>query len=178
MKTAQLAMPAPTEQGLRTWRRAAARAGRPLACDEDFLLGIYVIETHFRPLYRRLAEYAATAVTGLWSLVSGRPIRSWTIGPYQLGLPTILAYYGYPARLHDHTVHIPSLRALASIFSAAALSTGVRILDWRLAPTAREAARHWPDREGMRCRAVGEEFGGRFTYGLILERVVEALHEA
>ena len=45
------------------------------------------------------------------------------------------------------------------------------ILAWRLSKAAEEAEKHYPDRLRLQLRALGTEFGGRFTYGLMAERV-------
>ncbi len=71
----------------RDWDRA-----EKISRDQS-LCCIYMIENHFRPWYFRLAEYFIAFVTVLWGRVTGRPVRSWTIGPCQLGLPAILTYY-------------------------------------------------------------------------------------
>ena len=142
----------------------------PEGVRRDFLLAILSVETEFRPLHFRMAEYFAAYGSSLWGLLFKRQVRSWTIGPCQLALSIILAYHGYEAGFHDRKVRIPSLGAYFCLFSALSKEKSLRILGWRLKDKYEYALKKWPERPELQIRAVGEEYGGRLSYGLMAER--------
>ncbi len=45
------------------------------------------------------------------------------------------------------------------------------ILAWRLSQTAADSKEKYPDRPNLQLRALGTEFGGRLSYGLMAERI-------
>jgi hypothetical protein len=187
-------LPQRTEQNQRLWERAFEACGKKEAlrgCRVSFLQSVLMIENQFRPRYFRVGEYGALLATGLLGAVFGRPVHSWTIGPCQLGLPTILEYYRtgqdklrsgdlkpgelcFPedtAVFHQPSVRLKSLGELWQLFSVIRLSRSMDILAWRLSAAAEKAEQDYPGRLNLQLRALGTEFGGRFSYGLMAERV-------
>jgi hypothetical protein len=204
-------LPERTEKNLRLWERASMACDQKetlRGCKVSFLQSVFMIENSFRPRYFRLCEYGALLATGLLGTVFRLPVRSWTVGPCQLGLPTILEYYrlgqdageaGERAVLPEHpkaqgedslqeeqaetafpkdsaVFHQPSVRLsgfkeFLQLFSVMRLSRSMDILAWRLSQTAADSKEKYPDRPNLQLRALGTEFGGRLSYGLMAERI-------
>ena len=59
----------------------------------EITLGIYLIETYYRPWYYRFIEYNILNINLLLSYIFNVPIKNYTIGVFQLGVGTILASY-------------------------------------------------------------------------------------
>ena len=159
----------------RRYRHAAELACAGTACEPELLLGIYLIESCYRPLPLRVAEYAAVGVLGLWSLITGRTLRNFTIGPCQLGLSAFLSDIFTEEAMHVRTVRLNTVSDFLCIFTAMSRSKSFCLLARRLHAASREARARWPERRRLRCRHVGQTFGGRYTYGLMLEYAVNAM---
>ena len=199
------ALPLKNGKTLRLWNKALAACENTetlRGCEVSFLQSIFLIENNFRPLWMRGLEYGAMLFFGTMSIAFERPVKSFTIGPCQLGLPTILAYSrGQAAKsaekngptvrpeggnslppdfetgddtdqsFHDRKVEFQGFKELWACLSAAKLSKSMEILSWRLAPAAKAAAEKYPDRPALQLRALGLEYGGRLSYGLMAEKV-------
>ena len=158
----------------RRWRRASAifqRVGENAHCDFTLLLGIYTMESFFRPLPYRMAEYGMLLAEGLLCPLRGSQVKNYTIGPCQLGLSTLLRYHGYSVELHCKRVPIPSVGAFLSLYRTAGTAYSAEVLAYRLQAAMEQAKQAYPERFDLQCRSVGEEFNGRYSYGLMLEQV-------
>lgn len=160
-------------QHTRRWQKAAAvfdQIGARENCDPTLLLGIYTLESYYRPLNIRLAEYAMLLGEGLLCPFRGGQIRNYTIGPCQIGLSTLLRYRHCSVELHCKRVPIPSVRAYLSLFRAASIAYSAGVLSYRLGDAMQQAKQNYPGRFHLQCRYVGEAFNGRYSYGLLLEQ--------
>lgn len=158
----------------RRWRRASLafqRVGAKEHCDFPLLLGIYTMESFFRPLPYRIAEYGMLLAEGLLCPLRGGRVRNYTIGPCQLGLSTLLRYQGYSVELHCKRVPIPTIGAFLSLYRASGTAYSAEVLAYRLKAAMEQAKQQYPGRFDLQCRFVGEEFNGRYSYGLMLEQV-------
>lgn len=162
----------------RRYRHAAELACVGTACEPEMLLGICLIESCYRPLPLRVAEYAAVGVLGLWSLITGRTLHNFTLGPCQLGLSAFLSNTFSEEDMHIPAVHLNTVSDYLRMYTSLSYSGSFALLARRLDAASQEAAVCWPERRELRCRHVGQTFGGRFTYGLMLEYAVRALTAA
>ena len=62
--------------------------------------GIIQIETTYRKKYFRICEYLALTIGIVFNLLLKRPIKNYTIGICQVGISTILSYYGKETYQH------------------------------------------------------------------------------
>ena len=135
---------------------------------QELLLGVYMLETTYRKWYHRIAENALTILSVILCIFFKRPVRNYTIGCCQIGLATLLTISGR-AR-YRHSAQIDNLKwdDLACIMRGMTFSRNVEVCSKHL--------KNLLDRELIRgtmyntaIRNVGEDFNGKYTYGLMLE---------
>lgn len=139
------------------------------------VMSIYSIEHFYRYWGFRMVEYLAVVCSGVLSVVFKRPMKNYTIGVCQLGVSTIRNYFG--ANYYQHLVNLKlnRLQDLWEILSVITVKNSVRILAYRIAPFLEQAQHIYPDsRENQLCY-IGEQFNGRYSYGLMLSKVYEIL---
>ena len=139
--------------------------------DPDLVVSIYIIESFFRPLYLRFCEYCLVLFAAMYCLVFKHPIRNYTIGCCQVGLSTILSYYGIQTYQHALTVMISNSKDMLRILSVISKRKSIDILVFRLAPIIQRANRIYPNKLESRLNYIGEQFNGRFAYGMLLSWV-------
>ena len=155
------------------WKRASAQffsMNTLSQADRMVLLGIYTLETYYRPLPCRLAEYGLLLWEGLLAPFRGGQVKNYTIGPCQIGLSTLLRYRNCDVPLHCQRVRLPSCREFLLLFRAAGTAYSAELLAYRLQDAMRQAKQRYPARMNLQCRVIGQEFAGRYSYGLMLER--------
>ena len=165
----------------RRWKRAAAYFFSMEALSEEdraVLLGIYTLESYYRPLTCRLAEYGLLLWEGLLAPFRGRQVKNYTIGPCQIGLSTLLRYRKYDVPLHCQRVPLPSFREFLLLFRAAGTAYSAELLAYRLQDAMQQAKERYPARINLQCRLIGQEFAGRYSYGLMLERAYGYIRDA
>lgn len=136
---------------------------------------IYAIESFYRPIQFRMVEYVAVLGGGTISVVFNRAIKNYTIGVCQLGLSTIFNYYGGDYYQHAKELRIGDMRSFSKLLSVISLKTSIKILEYRIEPILQRAQNIYPNnRENQLCY-IGEQFNGRYSYGLMLNSVYEAL---
>ncbi len=137
------------------------------------------IEQAARPRYARIAEYSVLFLAFVRNKVFRVPIKNYTLGKCQLGISTILNYYNYG--LYQHLKHIQtlSIKQILIIYSSAMSVKQYCILAKHLAPINERACNIYPDSSNENDLAsryiyIGEEFNGRYSYGL---RLAELMRE-
>ena len=152
--------------------------GKKFGIDSNVLLGIYAIETFYRPFYFRLAEYFLV-VTGCFScLLLKRPLKNFTIGKCQLGLATILNYYGYDYYQHSQYICIKSFAELSKLMSIISTDKCIEVLAYKLKSITDRASRIYPNGNRDSFRYIGEQFNGRYSYGMLFSEVCYQLKTA
>lgn len=66
----------------------------------ELLMGIYVLETTYRKWYHRILENVLTIMSILLNFIFKRRVKNYTIGPFQVGLATLLTNAGHPRYRH------------------------------------------------------------------------------
>lgn len=138
-------------------------------------VSIYVIESFYRPVLFRMVEYAAVLGGGAISLAFNRAIKNYTIGVCQLGLSTILNYYGGDYYQHSKELQISNIRCFSKLLSVISLKTSIKILEYRIEPILQRAQNIYPNSKENQICYIGEQFNGRYSYGLMLNSVYEVL---
>lgn len=154
-------------------------------CNESFedsdlalcMTSIFTIESYFRPFLFRLAEYGIVLITGTVSAVFGSSMRNYTIGPCQLGLATICNYYGAQYYQHQPRIKLKNIKCLFQLLSVAFLSSSAKILYYRIFPLFCRAQKIYPDDKERQMYYIGEQYNGRFSYGLMLYEVSRGLEK-
>lgn len=165
-------------------RKVSGRYDRFLvACDQlqlpieksKIFASIYAIESFYRPVPFRMAEYAVVLGVGAISIALKRTIRNYTIGVCQLGLSTIFNYYGGDYYQYATELRLSNMRCLSKLLSVISLKTSIKVLAYRIDPMLQRAQSIYPNnRENQLCY-IGEQFNGRYSYGLMLNSVYEIL---
>ncbi len=145
--------------------------GNEYGVNPSILLSVFIIETFYRPFWMRIVEYSVVLFGCLGCLLLKRPIKNYTIGKCQIGLATILNFYGGNFYQHSHNIKISSISEIRQIFSIISEENSIKILAYRLQPITHKAMRIYPDLRKSRIRYIGEQFNGRYSYGMLLNEV-------
>lgn len=135
---------------------------------KELLIGIFTIETTYRKFYHRLAENILTVLSIVLNILFNGKVKNYTVGRCQIGLATILSLSGnYKYR---HSKHITNLtfKDLLIIMKAMNFKGSVEVCASHLRVLYEKELSRGADEEIL-IRRIGEEFNGRYIYGLILE---------
>lgn len=152
-------------------KRFCIKYGNEYGVNSDILLSIFTIETFYRTFWMRVAEYSVVFWGCIRCLLLKKPIKNYTIGKCQLGLATILNFYGGNYYRHSQNILISSISEIKQIFSVISEEKAIKILAYQLQPIAHKAIRIYPDLRKNRIRYIGEQFNGRYSYGMLLTEV-------
>lgn len=162
----------------KTWlstKNLCIKFGEEHETNPNVLLSIFTIETFYRPLWMRIAEYCMVFFGCIRCLLLRIPMKNRTIGRCQLGLATILNYYGGNYYQHSHDILISSISEMCRIYSVLSKERVIEILAYRLQPISRRAICIYPDVREKRIRYIGEQFNGQYSYGMLLAEVFHQL---
>ena len=73
-------------------------------------------------------------------------------------------------QIHQQFV-IQGIKVFGQVYRAAGTAYSAEVLAYRLQAAMEQAKQAYPERFDLQCRSVGVEFNGRYSYGLMLERV-------
>ena len=145
--------------------------------NSHLLISVFVIETYYRPRWQRIIEYFVVFIGCIRCLLFNAPIKNYTIGKCQLGLSTILNFYGSNYYQHARTIIISSFAEMQQLLTSCTTEKSIEILAFRLKPLVIKAKKIYPDNNKSRLRYIGEQYNGRFSYGLLLTTVFEQIKE-
>lgn len=135
----------------------------------EILLGIYLIEIHGRPFWFRSLEYFLLTLHIVYWFLSRQPIPNYTIGRFQLGLATILKYYGYAFNPHSRFIKLTNFRQISLIIRSIYWKSHLEIASELIKEIYEECS----DLDyGRQCRYIGIKYNGHISYGLFLEKLV------
>ncbi len=141
---------------------------------KGLLVSILLIETKCRPLYFRIAEYIAMLIDVIINRIINRPIKNYTVGKCQLGVASILNYLG--DNIYPYVEYIPRLNKNQAILLMKALFSDeyYKILAYKIKPIYNRAINIYSplDLKNVIC-FIGEQYNGKYTYGLLLSTIVE-----
>lgn len=150
---------------------AAREAGVPVS----LVLGIYAIETYFRPFWLRWLENVYLALGILFGLVTGKSFRNLTIGPFQIGCHVGARFLGLKCAWSGAAIrplHAQALNLIKLCFYPVNLEVAVH-----------HVARLWREAETLQLpRAlsvwyVGWRYNGRAYYGDVLRQLVPLMEQ-
>ena len=162
----------------RAWastKKSCIKFGNEYGVNPNVLLSIFTIESFYRPLWMRLVEYGVVFFGCIRCLLLKIPMKNRTIGKCQLGLATILNFYGSNHYQHSHSVLISSISEVCQIFSVTSKERAIEILAYRIQPITLRAVCIYPNLRENRIRYIGEQFNGRYSYGMLLTEVFHQL---
>ncbi|MBC7764993.1 MAG: hypothetical protein H7Y41_00790 [Hyphomonadaceae bacterium] len=129
-------------------------------------IGIYIMETFYRPIYIRIVEYLLLVIGIFLNVIFKIPLRNITIGKLQIGLGTILSYYGnVKIGMHDRYIYSLSINQIMFIFKAISWKYQLEILYW------------WYKIHGLNETPgkIGYLYNGEIIYGIMLQRLVNII---
>ena len=162
----------------KTWssvKSLCVKFGTDYGVNPDVLLSIFTIETFYRPLVMQVVEYCVVLLGCMRCLLLKIPTKNRTIGSCQLGLATILNFYGGNHYQHSQKILISSFSEVRQIFSVLSKERAIEILAYRLQPITHRAICIYPNLRENRIRYIGEQFNGRYSYGMLLTEVYRQL---
>lgn len=165
----------------RNWektRNICEKYGERYHIDPSILVSICIIESFFRPLPIRLGEYIIVLLLSMKCVVCRTAIKNYTIGKCQLGLSTILNFYGRNIYQHTKFINIFTFAEVKQLFGVISIRNSIDILSYRLDPIVERGKRIYPNNERSLIRYIGEQYNGRYSYGLLLEDVYQQAKKA
>lgn len=139
------------------------------------LQAVYALETRFRPLWMRWVEQLYMGLrVWIWRKWAV-PVPNLTVGPFQLGLSTVLRFFGHDYPIHASSIAPRGSKELECIRRAHEWRWNVRIAAWQVGGLAHEAECLTPDRA---LRHIGLAYNGDIRYGIYLERLVKECRSA
>ncbi|KUO49802.1 MAG: hypothetical protein APF76_00735 [Desulfitibacter sp. BRH_c19] len=137
----------------------------------EVLYGIYLIEITYRPTYYRIGEYIVVVFRLILSVLFKVPIKNYTIGKCQIGLGTIISYYGYTnANVYSKEIYNVTLEQAIIIIKCFMWDYNSRVFAWRL----RVLFVHYNTNDFRSLvRNIGHAYNGKLVYGLVLEKLIE-----
>ncbi len=142
----------------------------------DILCGIYLIETTFRPYYYRCGEYIVVLFNLFLALLFNKPIKNYTIGKCQIGMGTILCYFGYKnAYFYSKEISDVTIEQAIVIVKSFFWEYNSRIFAWRLRIIYHNSSPHNTNYSKL-IRTIGYTFNGKIGYCLILEELVNRIN--
>lgn len=142
---------------------------------KNLLAGIYLIETYFRPMTIRYAEYVMTVFGMIRNKISKSPFKNYTIGRCQLGVAYILKYYDKYTYKHVKKIYSLTIRDFGNIIRSMHYKENFKICAVMIEDIYKRALRTTDD-FNLQLRIIGQAFNGRYSYGLLLEEVVNFLN--
>jgi hypothetical protein len=143
----------------------------------DLLLGILTIEMTYRTILHRAIELVCVLVSALLCVIFRRRMKNYTISVSQVGITTILSYFGVQHYIHSKHLSEFKISWLKYIFSAMRFSVSVQICADRLSDTYLAAVQELLN-QSMAYRKVGYEYNGRWVYGIMLDNLCETLRNS
>jgi len=141
---------------------------------KNILIGIYFIETSFRPLYFRICEYIFVILGVLLNFAFKVPLKNYTIGRCQIGISSILIFSGKDIYKHSRYIKKVSKSDFLNIVKAMHYKRNLEIsalIVRRLYVKSFKTANNYNNQ----LRHIGENYNGRYSYGLLLDEIVSCL---
>jgi len=140
----------------------------------NLLLAIYLMESNFRPFLYRVAEYSMTSLGGVNNIILNKPLKNYTIGICQIGLAAILKFNGESVYKHVRYIQAISRKDFVNIIKSIYYKNNLEICAQMLSGLYKRSF-SVSENYKLRLRYIGEEYNGRYSYGLFLEEVVNLL---
>lgn len=166
------------QRWLNSPKKLCHKYGKQFSVDPNMLLSIFAIETFYRPFYFRAVEYFLVIAGCLGCLLLKRPVKNFTIGKCQLGLTTILNYYGFDYYPHSRYICIKSFAEIFKLMSVISTDKCIEILAYKLKSITDKARNIYPITNSNYLRYIGEQFNGRYSYGMLFSEVCHQLKTA
>jgi hypothetical protein len=140
----------------------------------ELLLGIYLIETNFRPLKFRIVEYFYLMLRVFLFLVIRVPIPNLTISKFQVGIGTLLRQQGYNIDRHKMFFSPSKDQLIVILHFIFSRKEEYRTSSWWISTLYNETN---DLSEHRKIRYVGLRYNGFWYYGDLLERVVNRIKQ-
>lgn len=140
----------------------------------ELLLGVYILETAYRKWYHRCVENIFTILSIVLNITLKRKVKNYTIGRCQIGLATILSLSGELRYRHSKKIDNLDINDLKIIIKGMNFKGSVDLCSIHLKKLYGTELLRGTDNDIL-IRRVGEEFNGRYIYGLLLEDLCRLL---
>lgn len=139
----------------------------------NLLVGIYLIETYYRPWYIRNIEFIVTIFGMIKTSMLKKPFKNYTIGRCQIGISYILKFNGKDIYKHVRKINSIKTNDFICVINSMHYRTNFYICG-KMVKNHYEKSKNVGDYNLM-LRHIGQAYNGRYSYGLLLEEVVSYL---
>ncbi|QOR35999.1 hypothetical protein IMX26_04065 [Clostridium sp. 'deep sea'] len=145
--------------------------------DPSILMSLYIIETYYRPFYARIFEYIILFLEWIFCNILNKPIRNYTIGPFQLGISKIL-FFGNIKKCDIHISSIDSLSLFQvfKIYKYCILENNLDLCCKNISIIQHNNKRKWSNSISNVGR-IGQIYNGKISYGILLMKLSSFIKE-
>ncbi|MBQ9266805.1 MAG: hypothetical protein IJ217_00720 [Clostridia bacterium] len=149
-----------------------------ISIDDKFvkiIKGIYIIENYYRNKLFRSLEYIFLFFNIILNIFFKIEIKNLTLGQFQIGITSILIYYGYSElNIHDKKIKKINFKQLTYILKSIKWKNNLEICVWKLTPIYNQLLMSNTDLSSL-AGNIGEYYNGEMSYGFSLQRLVNKI---
>lgn len=139
------------------------------------ILGIYIIESTYRNTLLRIVEYVVAIFNICLNYVFNKPIKNYTLGPFQIGISSILIFNGYKEfEIHQKYIKKLNFEQLKTIVHGIEFKNNFEICFWKVKDMYAQVLINTSEYYSI-IGNVGELYNGSIKYGFLLQNIVEKL---
>ena len=146
-----------------------------MALDDDIkklLIGIYMIENTYRNIFYRIIEYMLLIISFIVNVFFEIPIRNYTVGTFQIGITSILIFYGDKTYdVHQKTINKLTKEQLNFIFKGIAYNNNLQICLCKINQYYEKLKSKGYNYYSL-VGHIGELYNGDIGYGFKLQEIV------
>jgi hypothetical protein len=143
--------------------------------DFELLMSIFLIETHFRPFYKRILEYLFFLISYMVNFLVKKPIPNFTLGEFQIGITSILFYRNLKkCKIHDRKIAKLDFHETIKILSDCRFENNLRLSCEIISSIKFNIEKKWGKKESNIGR-IGEVYNGSISYGVLLLKLYKEI---
>ncbi|GEM_PF-3200366 len=144
--------------------------------DPLIIISIFLIETHYRPVYLRILEYFVFALSFVRNLMFKHKINNYTLGVFQIGLTITMSFGGICThKIHDRSINQLSIKEFIKLIRLYSFNNSLRILCHYIQYLLHSIEKEWGESKTNIGR-LGELYNGDMIYGLLFLNTYDQIY--
>lgn len=142
---------------------------------KHIILGIYIIESMYRSVPLRIVEYIVLFFNICLNYIFKIPIKNYTLGPFQIGISSILIFNGYKEfEIHQKYIRKLNFEQLKMVLHSIEFENNLKICFWKVKDMYVQVLTNTSEYYSI-VGNVGELYNGSIRYGFLLQSIVEKI---
>lgn len=146
-----------------------------MALDDDIkkiLIGIYIIENTYRNIFCRSIEYTLLIISVILNVIFKVPVRNYTVGIFQIGITSILIFYGDKTYdVHQKVINKLTKEQLSFVLKGIFYNNNLQICLWKINQYYKKLKSKGYNYYSL-VGHIGELYNGDIGYGFKLQEIV------